>query len=452
MPIANHYRFRKAYHFTSIENLRSIIDHGIYSTNQKAALRIEHSNVAEPGIQERRARMEVPETGGRVVHDYVPFYFAKKTPMQLSVIHKKNVDQQFIIYFSVSLSLLESLPGACFTNASANTDEPPTFFFGDECEKLDQLDWQTIDSTSWIYHDDDTKHRKMAELLIPNCLPLEYVSEIIVWNSWIRGEVLHIFKECGVTPPPVRVDSFNHYYGKPSRWNESLITGPYFLKQGFEEVVDEILSFNRVAPPKFESLNEGLIAVRESLSAIKELGDVDGLRANYGPHFDDVGTHSRRVAESVVGSPEYALLDQVNRDILELSAYLHDIGKGPKNRWPKDICGNYHMNRPDSDHAAESLPMLKAILTEDFPFLPRDTVRKIVMLVTYDDLLGDIAANGRDKSQLFEVVTCAEDIHMLVAISKADIGSLDNHWLANVSPDIDLIRDEVLRSLEVEMP
>ncbi len=49
----------------------------------------------------------------------------------------------------------------------------------------------------------------------------------------------------------------------------------------------------------------------------------------------------------------------------------------------------------------KSLPMLKRILIEDFPVLPHDLVRKIIMLVTYDDLLGEIVAKGRDKSQFF---------------------------------------------------
>jgi hypothetical protein len=452
MPIANHHRSRNAYHFTSIENLESIIDHGIYSTNRKIALGIEHANVAEQSIQDRRAQMLVPGADGRTVHDYVPFYFAKKTPMQLAVLNKKNIDQQFIIYLSVPVSLIETIPGVYFTDASANTAQPPNFYSINECHELDNLDWEVIDDDRWRYEEGDEKHRKMAEFLIPDHLSLQHVNKIITWNQSFIDAVKEIFRSKGVNPPPIEYAGYQHYFLAPPDWVNSIITGPYFLNERVENTISEIITFNRTKPPKFQSLREGLLAVRQELSAIKELGDIDGLRANYGPHRDDVGTHSRRVAESVVGSPEYALLDQVNRDILELSAYLHDIGKGPKNRWPKDICGNHYMNRPDSDHAAESLPMLKAILTEYFPFLPRDTVRKIVMLVTYDDLLGDIAANGRDKSQLFEIVTCAEDIHMLVAISKADIGSLDNHWLANVSPDIDLIRDEVLRSLEVEMP
>lgn len=106
------------------------------------------------------------------------------------------------------------------------------------------------------------------------------------------------------------------------------------------------------------------------------------------------------------------------------------------------------MDKADGEHPKKSLPMLKRILTEDFPVLPPDLVRKIVMLVTYDDLLGEIVAKGRNKSQLFDIVTSPEDINMLVALSKADIGSLNQIWLTQVSDGIDSLRNEVLQRLQ----
>lgn len=92
--------------------------------------------------------------------------------------------------------------------------------------------------------------------------------------------------------------------------------------------------------------------------------------------------------------------------------------------------------------------MLQRILTEDLPVIQTDLVRKIMMLVTYDDLLGEIVAKGRNKNQLFDIVTSSEDINMLVALSKADIGSLSQVWLAQVSDGIDDLRDEVLQRLQ----
>lgn len=444
MAIPDRYRFRNAYHFTSIENLESIIDNGILSTNQKIARGIDHVNVAEEGIQRRRAQMQVPGTNGRVVHDYVPFYFAKKTPMQLAVLHKKNVDQQLIIYLSVPMLSLETRLGTYFTNASANTDIPPVFFSGNnQGQQLDELDWQTIDNNGWRYADENQRHRKMAELLLPDHVHLNEINQITTWNRYISEQVRLIFQNKGIAAPNVVEGGGEHYYYEPGNWSSSLVTGPYVLKSLFEQVVTDINSHPRQGIPKFQSLGHALDAIRTDFAAVKELEDINGLVANYGPHHGDVGVHSRRVADLIANSHEYRQLNAPHREVLELAAYLHDIGKGPKTRWPNNI-----MNKADEEHPRKSLPMLKRILTEDLPVLPADLVRKIVMLVTYDDLLGEIVAKGRNKSQLFDIVTSPEDINMLVALSKADIGSLNNIWLMQVSGGIDNLRNEALQNLQ----
>lgn len=444
MVVPVHHSFRNAYHFTSIQNLESIIDNGIYSTNQKIARGITHVNVAEEGIQRRRAQMQVPGANGRCVHDYVPFYFAKKTPMQLAVLHKKNVDQQFIIYFAVSIALLDTRPGAFFTNASANTDIPPSFFSGNaQSDQLDSLDWPTIDSSGWRYADENQRHRKMAELLLPDHVQLHEINQIITWNQSMSDCVRNIFNGKRVAAPNVTVGGGEHYYCEPGNWSASLVTGPFWLKRLFDDAVSYVISFQRQAMPKFQSLSEALHAVRADFAAIRELNDIDGLGANYGPHNEDVGAHTRRVVNLVLNSPEYQQLNGIHREVLEMAAYLHDIGKGPKARW-----ANNFMDRADGEHPRKSLPMLKRILTEDFPILTPELVRKIVMLVTYDDLLGEIVAKGRDKSQLFDIVTSPEDINMLVALSKADIGSLDQFWLMQVSVGIDTLRYEALQRLQ----
>ncbi|MDY4324205.1 DarT ssDNA thymidine ADP-ribosyltransferase family protein [Pectobacterium sp. CHL-2024] len=444
MAVPDHHRHRNVYHFTSVENLESIIDTGLLSTNQKISRRISHVNVADEGIQGRRALMQVPGTNGCCVHDYVPFYFAKKTPMQLAVLHKKNVDQQFIIYLSVSILSLETRIGSYFTDASANTAIPPTFYSGNnQANQLDVLNWTTIDNDGWRYADDAQRHQKMAELLLPDHVPLCAINQIITWDRSISDVVRSIYQGKGVGAPNIVEGDFKHYYHQPGNWTSSLVTGPVILKKLVDEAIEHVASFQRGMRPKFQSIGDALTAIRGNFSAIQELDDIDGLDANYGPHHEDVGSHSRRVAGLVVNSPEFHQLDLIDQEILELAAYLHDIGKGPKTRW----VDNY-MHEADGEHPKKSLPMLQRILTEDLPAMQIDIVRKIMMLVTYDDLLGEIVVRGRNKNQLFNIVTSSEDINMLVALSKADIGSLNAVWLARVSDGIDVLREEVLQRLQ----
>lgn len=435
MPLPVNYSFRFAYHFTSLHNLESALENGLLSTNQKNLRKINHFNIAEAGIQGRRGLMSVTGSNGKYVHDYVPFYFAKRTPMLMAVLHKKNVDQQFIICFAVSLNIIDRRPGVFFTDASANTDIPPDFYKSSDYASLDKLNWNIIDSQRWKYPDDDERHQKMAELLVPESVLMREIDHIIVWNDSIGQCVRNCFTEKNIPCPTIKVDPW-HYYSDPSDRRHSLITGPFFLKKEFEETIENITK-GRLAQTKYLSLEAALIAIRNDFNSIKELADIDGLRADYGPHKDDVGTHSRRVANLVIQSPEYYELDTHNRMILEVAAYLHDIGKGPKSRWDDS-----HMKTADNNHARKSLPMLERILTQDIGSLPIDSIRRLIMLVTYDDLLGDIAANGRDRQQLFDIITCETDVNMLVALSRADIGAINQQWLINTHATIERLRAE----------
>ena len=436
MSIPKDHSSRYVYHFTSAHNLDSVLEHGLLCTNVKKSKDITHTDVANAGIQGRRSKMLVPGAGGKCVHDYVPFYFAQKTPMQLAVLNKKNVDQEFIIYFAVPLSIIDTRPGVYFTDASANTEDPPRFFSGAEAGHLDLLNWSAIDSAKWKYSDEE-RHQKMAELLGPGSVSLEEIEYLVVWNDAVGVEVKKAFESRGLKCPRIECNPW-HYYPDMQNKRYSFITGPHFLKMYFENAVESINS-HKGGAYKFSSLDDALAAVRGSFEAIKELSEIDGLRASYGPHNDDVGTHSRRVAELVRRSKEYSQLGQRNQSLLEMSAYLHDIGKGPKSRW----VDNY-MDKADSNHAKKSIPMLERILKEDIGGLSAEDVRKLVMLVTYDDLLGDIAANGRNKQQLLDIVRSDDDVNMLVALSQADISSLNTMWFVSTQATIARLRQEAI--------
>ncbi len=70
------------YHITPIDNLESIISEGgLLAYNVMLDTGINYTNIAYENIQYRRARIRVPCGAGGVMHDYVPFYFAPRSPM-----------------------------------------------------------------------------------------------------------------------------------------------------------------------------------------------------------------------------------------------------------------------------------------------------------------------------------------------------------------------------------
>ncbi|HEA69903.1 MAG TPA: DUF4433 domain-containing protein [Desulfobacterales bacterium] len=441
MSVSQNLENRHAYHFTHFQNLDSIIDNEILSTNLKISKGVEHKNIAEKGIQSRRSAMLVPCAQDKRVHDYVPFYFSKKTSMQLGVINKKNVDQAYLIYFLIPVSVIEKIDGTVFSDASANTEVPPNFHNFSQVEELENLNWEAIDSKKWSSPNDTVRHQKMAELLIPDQVMLSDIKSIVVWNKFIKGKVEEVFKSKGVKPPEIRFDSEHYYTNFYEGGRRSIITGPIFLRQAFERSV-KFIRDNVPVKPRFASLEEALDKIEKDFCSIKELANIDGLKASYGPHEDDVGTHVRKVAAALSKYDEFNSRSEADQIILKFSAYFHDIGKGPKSRWPNEI-----MNRSDNDHAVKSLPMLERVLTEEVGGLDDETIRKIVMLVTYDDIIGDIVARGRDEEQLFQIINSENDLIMLIALGKSDMSSINEAWVSGCRDDIKSLKDRAVESL-----
>lgn len=70
------------YHITHIDNLTSILNlGGLMANSRLRRQRINYLDIAHERIQDRRARTSVPCGAGGVLHDYVPFYFAPRSPM-----------------------------------------------------------------------------------------------------------------------------------------------------------------------------------------------------------------------------------------------------------------------------------------------------------------------------------------------------------------------------------
>jgi len=110
MSIPNKFKYRSVYHFTHIENLPSILEHGLLSTNEMDRRGLSHNVIAYSGIQDRRADMDVTCGMGGKVHDYVPLYFCIRSPMLLAVVNNKIADEQCIIYLEFPISIMDKYP------------------------------------------------------------------------------------------------------------------------------------------------------------------------------------------------------------------------------------------------------------------------------------------------------------------------------------------------------
>lgn len=430
MPIPPAYAKRYVYHFTHLDNLEGVLMNGFLSCNEQIRLKLRHHSIAIPNIQERRSRMAVPCGPGGVVHDYVPLYFSKLSPMLLGVVNSKNVDQELLLHFAYPIDLLDRRD-VVFTNAAANTVTSPDFY--EDPARLDQLDWAAIDRTKWGSDSEGQKHARMAEALVHKKLEPTQASYLLVWNEAIKKRVLEVFEKAGVPAPRIEWDGYDGYHsfthfkkGLPKDMlKTSVSAGPRKTKATFLEAVGQIDTLTASSKPEFGSLSELLQAFqRDGLKVLPETGELIGLESENEVHKEDVGTHTLIVVEKLLASAEYHALTNPARVLVEIAAFLHDIGKGPKARWAD--CGG--KQQVDPAHPLRSVNMLPRILTESVATSDESSRRTLCMLVCYHDLVGDIIGRGRDREQLLGVVRDRDELDMLIAIGKADMSSVARGW------------------------
>jgi hypothetical protein len=145
----------KIFHLTDIENLKLIIaSGGLLSKKQIDLMAVTYVNVAYDGVQDRRATTSVPCGPGGVLHDYVPFYFAVRSPMLLTI-KSGNVPgytggQDSIVYLTSTAEVVAKA-GRKFVFTDGHGIMFITEFF-DDLTKLPEVDWEIMRDTYWANH------------------------------------------------------------------------------------------------------------------------------------------------------------------------------------------------------------------------------------------------------------------------------------------------------------
>ena len=188
------------YHITHINNLSSIINSdGLIACSRLKQQQVNYTDIAYEQIQDRRARKQVPCGAKGVLHDYVPFYFAPRSPM-LYTIHKGNVQgyrdgQTSIIHLVTEIEDIANLSVAfAYTDGHAIMDYSD---FYDDLNYLDLvIDWKLMKSNYWFDTNDEPnrKCRRQAEFLVHRFVPWTLIKEIGVINDNIKKKLKQYYK------------------------------------------------------------------------------------------------------------------------------------------------------------------------------------------------------------------------------------------------------------------
>ncbi|MEH1902869.1 type II toxin-antitoxin system toxin DNA ADP-ribosyl transferase DarT [Nostoc sp.] len=197
------------YHITHINNLPSILKSGGLMANSRLRKEtIKYLDIAYGHIQDRRGMTRVPCGAGGSLHDYVPFYFAPRSPM-LYANHKKSVDKysggQTPILHLVSSAEVVDAAGLSFVGTDGHAAMEYTAFF-DELEYLyadELIDWEIMEATYWAdtEEDGDRKRRRQAEFLVHQFFPWQLIQEIGVINTTIQTQVREMLYKINIQTP-----------------------------------------------------------------------------------------------------------------------------------------------------------------------------------------------------------------------------------------------------------
>lgn len=184
----------KIYHITHYNNLISILQSGEISccaairTNQ-----IPYTNIAHNNIQDRRAIFVVPIPPGGVVHDYVPFYFATRSPMLYAInqgaISGYDGGQKDVIYLVSSAERIEQ-EGYSYVFTDGHAIMGFSSYYSN-LKDLDKVDWNIMRSRYWNDNaeDNDRKRRRQAEFLVYDKVPFNTIEAIVTYDARVQNIV-----------------------------------------------------------------------------------------------------------------------------------------------------------------------------------------------------------------------------------------------------------------------
>lgn len=181
------------YRMTHIENIPHIFRYGLTHRNSIRA----NPNYVPIGdnslISTRNTRRL---KNGRIIGDYIPFYFGYRMPM-LYVIQKGlngvlPTQAENIVYCVTSVkAVLDSNIGFIFTDGHA-IDSFTSEFDIEQIENIHYiLDSNAINAVFWKDENDlDKKRRKEAEFLLEQDLPKDYILGYICFNEAAKAKLV----------------------------------------------------------------------------------------------------------------------------------------------------------------------------------------------------------------------------------------------------------------------
>ena len=194
------------YHITHFENLPTVARHGgLFSDLQCQAMGMCGRTIGYDHIKQRRMEHQVPKPPGGSLGDYVPFYFAPRSPMLFTIHHRNTIfqgGQEPVVHLVSSVEAVSArIPPLAwmFTDGHAVIDLSEYYV---DISDLDKVDWDIMTAKYWrdTLEDGDRVRRRQAEFLVYQFFPWELISEIAVIDSKIEAHVKQMLADVAYVP------------------------------------------------------------------------------------------------------------------------------------------------------------------------------------------------------------------------------------------------------------
>lgn len=192
------------YHFTRVEHLPTIMAAGLVCDRRAQAQGVLAIEVGNKDIKAARRDRDVPVAPGGVVADYVPFYFAPRSPMLFSI-SKGNVptyDQgtsRLVFLVSTVQRLLEMGQQVVISDRNARTKVAKFAPFAEALLDEGFVDWPLMRARYWGDFADGGE-RRMAECLVHEVVPWRAFEIVGARSNSVAEEVRRIIGSTGETP------------------------------------------------------------------------------------------------------------------------------------------------------------------------------------------------------------------------------------------------------------
>ncbi|TDC42210.1 DUF4433 domain-containing protein [Micromonospora sp. KC213] len=198
MPEGINVRDRWIYHFTHLDNIKAIFDCGYLACDAVARGGLTRTEVGDPAIKESRRQRPVLAGPGGQVGDYVPFYYAPKSPMMYRIAcdHRDSKPNCYpggdrpLVYLVTRVGVaVTGLSGWVGTDGNAAT--ATTEFTADLQTLAEMVDWPLMTAERWnnTAEDMDRQRRRQAEFLVHHTLATPLIQWIGVHDDHHRSRV-----------------------------------------------------------------------------------------------------------------------------------------------------------------------------------------------------------------------------------------------------------------------